>query len=193
MFCMWDNQATRMTLQWCVALSMVLMQLSDTAGLIYFVLELAIRSRTVLTKLRKEMKKFIGVFTLHGLQEASDGNTVNFMRGFWISPSQDIFSELRLVQVQSIWIQLIFFIVSSIVLPCVTDGLEQPTWFQKCASVPPNLPESEHCRFLFAEDNGGNFSQSKEGEIDDGRWERKGVQLKRMESGAGVGKGDEMH
>lgn len=106
-------RATRMTLQWCVALSMVLMQLSDTAGLIYFVLEMAIRSRTVLTKLRKEMKKFISVLSLHGLQEAPDGNTVNFMRGFWIWPSQDIFSELRLVQVQSVWIQLIFFMVIS--------------------------------------------------------------------------------
>lgn len=106
-------RATRMTLQWCVALSMVLMQLSDTAGLIYFVLEMAIRSRTVLTKLRKEMKKFISVLSLHGLPEAPDGNTVNFMRGFWIWPSQDIFSELRLAQVQSVWIQLIFFMVIS--------------------------------------------------------------------------------
>lgn len=81
---------------------MVLMQLSDTAGSIYFVLEMAIQSRTVLTELGKEMEKFISVLTLHGLREASDGNTVNFMRGFWISPSQDIFSELRLVQVQSV-------------------------------------------------------------------------------------------
>lgn len=80
---------------------MVLMQLSDTAGLIYFVLEMAIRSHTVLTKLKKS-KKLITVLTLHWLQEASDGNTVNFMRGFWISPSQHLFSELRLVQVQTI-------------------------------------------------------------------------------------------
>lgn len=72
-----------MTLRWCVSLSMVLMQLSDTAGLIYFVLEMAIRSRTVLTELRKEMKKFISVLTLHGLQEASYGNTVNLMRGLF--------------------------------------------------------------------------------------------------------------
>lgn len=74
---------------------MVLMQLSDTAGLICFVLEMAIRSRTVLTELRKEMKKFISVLTLHGLQEAPDGNTVNFRCGFWISPSQDIFLRIK--------------------------------------------------------------------------------------------------
>lgn len=80
--------------------------------------------------------------------------------------------------------------------------------------VSPNHPESESCpglagplrslrslRQLFpthinhlkgcylpighAKDTGSNFSQSKDGEIDDGRRGRKGAQLKRMEIAGG--------